>query len=84
MKPTARARIEQAVKKEVDFARGNRDSLPIGEVQFIMRCAILAERARLKRGVKKQQQDAIAMSNDSKWWDGYIAATKDILSLWKG
>lgn len=71
MKTTARARIEQAVHKA--------GFMPRGKVLKL----ILAERARLRRGVRKQQQDAIAMSNDSKWWDGYIAATRDILALWE-
>lgn len=56
---------------------------PITLTYVLITVLILAERARLKRGVRKQQQDAIAMSNDSKWWDGYIAATKDILALWE-
>lgn len=76
MTRTAKQRIEQAVDKAVQFASGNRGCLPLGEVQYIMREEILAERARLRLWVRKRTITDVG----GDWDKGYNMAIKDILA----
>lgn len=84
---TATQRVEQAVAKELRFSIGNRDSLPIGEVSYLMRQVVLAERARLKRGVKRMRKRMMYAHpiGDEQIAEhiGYVGACDDILALWE-
>ena len=83
MTPTARARIEQAVERAefTDFD-GLKAVLSPSAIRLI-----LAERARLKRGVKKLRKKTMAWKpvGDEQIAEhiGYIGAIHDILALWE-
>lgn len=77
-KRTAKQRIERAVEKEYQkWMKGNRVD---GWLNIAM-AVTMAERARLKRGVRNL--DKGRLKNDDQDY-GYHKAINDILALWEG
>lgn len=79
MKPTARARIEQAVK---EISRKDAlYQLTHGEAVNL----ILVERARLKRRVRKVLKECPhTVAEEKLLRAGWMEACNDILALWEG
>lgn len=79
MTRTAKQRIEQAVERIYypDYV-GNPTVAYKDAVAMI-----LAERARLKRGVKAKQRITVSQCSTSQFCAGYLEACADILKLWE-
>ena len=81
MKPTAKQRIERAVER---IAHPDDRGIPVVPYTIVV-AMILAERARLKRGVRTliaREQNGLGAA---RWTRGdYIEACNDILALWEG
>ena len=83
MTRTAKQRIEQAVKKVSTADSRELFGMPVVPKSMAI-LMILAERARLRRGVNEKRKITVSMCGTSEFCKGYRAACDDILKLMEG